>query len=54
MTECIECGAEIKLPDGTVKGEIVDCPECSFELEVSNPETGELKAAELEGEDWGQ
>ncbi len=54
LAECIECGAEIKLPGGTIKGEIFDCPECGVELEILNPTTGEFKIAETPGEDWGE
>jgi alpha-aminoadipate carrier protein LysW len=54
MTKCIECEAEISLPEGLEKGEVIDCPECGVELEVVNAESGELRVAEVEGEDWGQ
>jgi alpha-aminoadipate carrier protein LysW len=54
MTKCIECEAEISLPAGLEKGEVIDCPECGVELEVVNAEKGELRVAEVEGEDWGQ
>lgn len=53
-TECIECGAEVALPDDAEVGEIVDCPTCGTELEVIevSPPTLE-RAPELE-EDWGE
>ncbi|HIJ98545.1 TPA: lysine biosynthesis protein LysW [archaeon] len=54
MTECIECGAQINIPNGAMKGEIIDCPECGVELEVVNPQSGELRVAEVAGEDWGE
>jgi alpha-aminoadipate carrier protein LysW len=57
--ECPECTAFIKLPADTIKGEIVKCPDCAAELEVTATEggkfeDGELKIAPLEKEDWGE
>jgi alpha-aminoadipate carrier protein LysW len=54
MTNCPECDAKLTIPENAVAGEIVDCPECGQELEVTNAETGEVRAAETEGEDWGE
>ena len=52
--ECVECGAEVALPDDAEIGEIVDCGTCGTELEVVDvdPPAVEL-APELE-EDWGE
>lgn len=52
---CPECAADIYLPEKTVVGEIVDCPECGVELEVVrlNPEVV-LELAPEEQEDWGE
>lgn len=54
MAECPECGAIIELPSGTEVGEIILCPDCGVELEVTslNPPTLEL-APQVE-EDWGE
>ena len=54
MVKCTECGAEIKVPEDALKGEVIDCPDCGVELEVTDPVTKELKLADVEGEDWGQ
>lgn len=54
MTVCVECDTEIQIPGDAVQGEIVDCPSCGVELEIVNPETRELRIAEVEGEDWGE
>ena len=55
---CLECMAEIKIPDDAIDGEIVTCNECgtAFELETSPSTSGEivLKPAESVGEDWGE
>ena len=54
MVECTECGAALNVPNDVIQGEIIDCPDCGVELEVVNPQTMELKVAEIEGEDWGE
>jgi alpha-aminoadipate carrier protein LysW len=54
--ECQECGAEINIPDDTVIGEIVTCPDCGTDFEIASKIKGKviLKPAETVGEDWGQ
>ena len=51
---CIECEAVVTLTEDAVVGEVIECPDCGIELEVTNldPLTVEL-APELE-EDWGE
>ncbi|MGD1834331.1 MAG: alpha-aminoadipate/glutamate carrier protein LysW/ArgW [Nitrososphaeraceae archaeon] len=55
-TECKECGGELDIPGDAVVGEIVTCPDCGGDFEISskNGEKIELKEAESVGEDWGQ
>lgn len=52
---CIECDAVIPIPDDSMQGEIVTCPDCgeSFEL-VKTGEEFSIKPAQVVGEDWGQ
>jgi alpha-aminoadipate carrier protein LysW len=52
---CIECDAEVPIPDDSMQGEIVTCPDCgeSFELVKKGDEFG-IKPAQVVGEDWGQ
>ncbi|HJY15288.1 MAG TPA: alpha-aminoadipate/glutamate carrier protein LysW/ArgW [Nitrososphaeraceae archaeon] len=54
--ECKDCGAEIKVPDDSVVGEIVACPDCGADFEITSKvgEKIELNPAESVGEDWGQ
>ncbi|MEW5841547.1 MAG: alpha-aminoadipate/glutamate carrier protein LysW [Thermoproteota archaeon] len=54
--ECQECGAEINIPEDAVSGEIVTCPDCGGDFEITKAADGkvELKPAETVGEDWGQ
>lgn len=54
--ECQDCGAEINVPDDALVGEIVTCPDCGadFEITTKTQNTVGLKPAESVGEDWGQ
>jgi alpha-aminoadipate carrier protein LysW len=54
--ECQECGADISVPEDVVVGEIITCPDCGGEYEITSKEEGNLalKPAERVGEDWGQ
>ncbi|HID18026.1 TPA: lysine biosynthesis protein LysW [Candidatus Bathyarchaeota archaeon] len=53
---CLECGAEIEVLDDVIVGEIVSCPDCGLELEVTGIEEGNVKVKTLQvsGEDWGE
>jgi alpha-aminoadipate carrier protein LysW len=54
--DCPSCEAHVLIPDDFVNGEIVSCPDCGAEYEVTMKSKGdiELKPAEMEGEDWGE
>ena len=52
MAECPVCGAELKLADGTEKGEIIACDDCGSELEVTGKDS--VQEAPQEEEDWGE
>jgi alpha-aminoadipate carrier protein LysW len=54
--ECKDCGAEMKVPNDSVVGEIVTCPDCGADFEITSKveDKIELKPAESVGEDWGQ
>jgi alpha-aminoadipate carrier protein LysW len=51
---CPECDAEITLGDKVEKGEIVVCPDCGSELEVTSINPPTLELAPEEEEDWGE
>jgi alpha-aminoadipate carrier protein LysW len=53
-TLCPECDGEIRLPANTLKGEIVTCPDCGVELEVTSLDPLALELAPEEEEDWGE
>lgn len=50
---CTECGAEFDIPDDTMVGEIIICPECGVELEMVSLEPPTLAPAPEVEEDWG-
>jgi len=53
-TECPECGATVSFDDTPVSGEIVPCPDCGLELEVTKTAPLTLDIAPEEEEDWGE
>ena len=54
--ECEMCGGNIAVPEDVIKGEIVSCPDCGLDFEVSSIDSGTilLTAAEEIKEDWGE
>lgn len=51
--ECIECAAPVPL-DAVEIGEIIDCPDCSVELEITATAPLTVALAPQEAEDWGE
>jgi alpha-aminoadipate carrier protein LysW len=53
---CPECDAKLNIPEDASVGEIVSCPDCGADFEISKKEGSniELKQAESVGEDWGE
>ncbi|GAB4437385.1 MAG: lysine biosynthesis protein LysW [Anaerolineae bacterium] len=54
IAECPECAADVALPDDVMEGEIVQCPDCGIELEVTSVNPPEVEVAPEEEEDWGE
>lgn len=54
MAKCPECDADVSVGADAVKGEIVACPDCGAELEVTDLEPAVLALAPREEEDWGE
>ena len=52
--ECVECGADVALPEDAEIGEIVDCTTCGTELEVIDVSPAVLEPAPELQEDWGE
>lgn len=51
---CTECEAEITLAEGTEVGEIIVCPDCGVDLEVTALDPAAVQLAPMEQEDWGE
>jgi alpha-aminoadipate carrier protein LysW len=52
---CPECDASLNIPDDASVGEIVSCPDCGADFEISKKDGNvQLKQAETVGEDWGE
>lgn len=54
MAECLECAAELDLAPDVEEGEIVVCPDCGVELEVTGLDPITLELAPEVEEDWGE
>ncbi len=54
MGECPVCGAKVPVGQGAVEGELMACPECGTELEVTGLNPITLAEAPQEEEDWGE
>jgi len=51
---CPECDAEFELGSDTEINEIVVCPDCAVDLEVTSLEPATVELAPMEAEDWGE
>ena len=51
---CTECEAEITLEEGTEVNEIIVCPDCGVDLEVTALDPAAVELAPMEEEDWGE
>ena len=54
IVECVECMAEIELADDTEVNEIIVCPDCGVDLEVTGLDPATVELAPMEEEDWGE
>ena len=54
MASCPECDSSVALASGVVKSEILQCPDCGAELEVTRIDPLTLEMAPQEEEDWGE
>ncbi|MGV9173194.1 MAG: lysine biosynthesis protein LysW [Promethearchaeia archaeon] len=54
--ECPACFFKFDLDDGTIVGEVVPCPDCGVDLEITklDEEKAEAQEAEIAEEDWGE
>jgi len=53
--KCVDCEAQIAVPDDAINGEIVSCPDCGLDFEVVQGSQGRsIKPVVIEKEDWGE
>jgi alpha-aminoadipate carrier protein LysW len=53
VANCPECDGTLNL-DNVVVGEIIVCPDCGVDLEVTSLDPAEVALAPMEQEDWGE
>lgn len=51
---CPECGATIPLSADAEVGEIIVCPDCGVDLEITSLDPPAVALAPIEQEDWGE
>ena len=51
---CPECEAEITLDASAEVGEIIVCPDCGVDLEITSLDPAKDEIAPMEQEDWGE
>ncbi|MCB9913559.1 MAG: lysine biosynthesis protein LysW [Planctomycetes bacterium] len=51
---CPECDAAVRCDEGTLVNEILACPDCGAELEVTSLQPFALALAPEVEEDWGE
>jgi alpha-aminoadipate carrier protein LysW len=51
---CPECAAAIELEASAEVGEIIVCPECGVDLEITGLDPAAVALAPMEQEDWGE
>ncbi len=53
-TACPECAGTVPFTRPPMRGEVVRCPDCSAELEITNTAPITLTLAPTVEEDWGE
>jgi len=55
VMNCLECNAQLSVPQDAINGEVVSCKECGAPYMVVVDNTGTLSVQPLEvEEDWGE
>ena len=53
MSGCIECGCELETNE-VEQGELIECPGCGVDLEVTSVNPVQIDLAPEVQEDWGE
>lgn len=51
---CPECAATIEIAPDVEVGEIIVCPDCGVDLEITSLDPPAVALAPIEQEDWGE
>ncbi|NKC13672.1 MAG: lysine biosynthesis protein LysW [Gammaproteobacteria bacterium] len=54
MSTCPVCDGDVELSGDAVEGELIECPDCGSELEITGLEPVQLAEAPEAEEDWGE
>ena len=54
MVDCTTCGGELNIEKEAEINEIITCPDCGTELEITNLDPVTVQPAPQEEEDWGE
>ena len=54
QVSCVVCEGEVGVPDSVLVGEILTCPDCGSDLEVTSLDPLKVEEAPQIQEDWGE
>lgn len=54
IVHCLDCQGEISLQGTVLPGEVVTCPDCSTDFEITNLKPITIEHAPEVQEDWGE
>ena len=54
ILSCLECQGEISVGSEVEKGEIITCPDCGTDLEITKTKPVEIAKAPESQDDWGE
>ena len=52
--ECLECAADVPIPEDAMQNELIVCPDCGVELEILSLDPLQVDYAPEVEEDWGE
>ena len=54
QVSCVVCEGKVVVPDSVLVGEILTCPDCGSDLEVTSLDPLKVEEAPEIQEDWGE